>query len=224
MTDLETARRLLATKLETIYTSNDKEVDALLNCMEEVDECGPKTEIVTHGEQYSGTYLILDGWAARSRDVETGDRQIINFLLPGDVIGFAGSFLHVADHDVWSITQMTYLRLKTDSLMEVATMYPEITLAFVWGIAREESNLRDQIVGLGRKPAVEHLKTVLTDLVARQRAIGLEYPASNQLPLSQSVLADSIGVTFTHLNRCMRQLVRDRYLRVDRRGVFVNPE
>jgi CRP-like cAMP-binding protein len=36
---------------------------------------------------------VTDGFAARYKLLRNGKRQIVNFVLPGDVVGLPGSFL-----------------------------------------------------------------------------------------------------------------------------------
>ena len=50
--------------------------------------------------------FVESGFAARYKLLRNGKRQIINLLLPGDVVGLPGSFLEKAGHSVIALTTL----------------------------------------------------------------------------------------------------------------------
>ncbi|HEV7803222.1 MAG TPA: Crp/Fnr family transcriptional regulator, partial [Burkholderiales bacterium] len=43
--------------------------------------------MLTEGHAIRRASILLDGWAYRARTLRDGRRQILHFLLPGDLIG-----------------------------------------------------------------------------------------------------------------------------------------
>lgn len=216
-------RNLFSARLKRLIDADDEALDLLASCLVETLDAEPGHEIVTNGRPYRGTFVVLSGWAVRSRDTAAGDRQIINFLLPGDTIGYAANFFEQADHDVRAITRLRVARLDPTGLWSVAEKFPKLFNAFVWGIAQEEAMLRDQVYGLGRLRATERIKLMLSDLVERQTSSGIGSPHSHTLPITQRHVADFAGITLTHANRCFRELTKSGFARIAHRQILVTP-
>ena len=68
--------------------------------------------------------------------------------------------------------------------------------------------LRERLVNVGQRRAAQRLAHVLCELLLRLRIVGLA-ENSYDLPLSQTDLADTIGVSNVHLNRVLQELRRE---------------
>ena len=66
--------------------------------------------------------------------------------------------------------------------------------------------MRAWITSMGRRASIERVAHLMCELYLRARNIGLTLEPRLALPLSQSMLADSLGMTPVHLNRVMKEL------------------
>ncbi len=113
--------------------------------------------------------VVLSGWACQQRMLGDGRRQIISFLLPGDVIGSLEPLDLPADYSVMALTQVITVDA-TALVKAVASNDPAYR-----GLARmvrllahgETTMLRDQIVRLGRQTAYERMVHLMLELHAR---------------------------------------------------------
>ena len=80
----------------------------------------------------------------------------------------------------------------------------------------DEGTLRAWIVSLGRRSSAERAAHLLLELYARATRIGLVSGTSMDLPLSQQVLADALGMTAVHINRVLQVLRRSGALELGR--------
>ncbi len=71
--------------------------------------------------------------------------------------------------------------------------------------------LREWLVNVGQRKAVQRLAHVLCELLLRLRIVGLAENSYN-LPLTQVDLADTIGVSNVHLNRVLQELRREELI------------
>src|SRR5580658_10481268 len=49
-------------------------------------------DALTEGRSYGGLFIVVEGNAIRYRILHDGRRQIVDIILPGDVVGTLGSF------------------------------------------------------------------------------------------------------------------------------------
>jgi len=174
-------------------------------------------DIVVEGQVPRSVFVLLSGLACRYRILRDGRRQIMTFLLPGDLCDLHMFLLRVMDHSIGTITDVTLAAIPTVSVLEMAVRHPRVSVALWWSSMQQEAILRERIVALGRRDAVGRVAYILCELVWRQQAIGLSNGSSVTLPLTQNELADTLGLTAVHINRVLQILRRDRLLTLEHR-------
>lgn len=70
----------------------------------------------------------------------------------------------------------------------------------------DEATMRAWITSMGRRASIERVSHLMCELYLRARNIGLTDEEHLELPLSQALLADSLGMTPVHLNRVLKEL------------------
>jgi len=63
-------------------------------------------DVITEGRSYDSLFIIMEGNAIRYRILHDGRRQIINMVLPGDVVGILGSFTDSSLYSTKALTDM----------------------------------------------------------------------------------------------------------------------
>ena len=107
--------------------------------------------IVERGERAESAFAVTSGWAARTMTLGDGRRQIVNFMLPGDLFDlqvFAGE---PADHTVRALTPVRIAPVGREALMAVVNSASALSGALWWASVREEAVLREQVVLNGRR-------------------------------------------------------------------------
>ncbi|MDX1581144.1 MAG: 2Fe-2S iron-sulfur cluster-binding protein, partial [Alphaproteobacteria bacterium] len=59
--------------------------------------------IVMEDQDMHRTWVLLEGWAFRYKSFEDGRRQVLNYMLPGDIIGLYSVMLRSSDYEVEAI-------------------------------------------------------------------------------------------------------------------------
>ncbi|WP_416899439.1 MAG: Crp/Fnr family transcriptional regulator [Minwuia sp.] len=214
----------LVDKLDRFMPLTNAERDAISSCIEPEREMQAGGYLVRQGEPYDGSYVMLDGWSVRQKYLRDGRRQVMNFLIRGDAVGFAATFFKEADHSVMALTDIVYARMNHERLMRLIADNPRLGTAMFWSVALEEAMLRERIVGLGQRSAREHMAHLIMEMVARQRHAGIEGAAVHLLPINQILLSDALGISPVHTNRTIRRLVLDRLISTSPRGIEVLDE
>jgi CRP-like cAMP-binding protein len=173
----------------------------------------PGREIMAEGEAIEEAHILLGGWAYRARILPDGRRQIIGFLLPGDLIGLCRQRAPVA---ATSVIALTSLSLCTAPSAEPSA---ELQEAYAVSGALDEHYHFRHIARLGRMNAYERIADWLLEIRARLELAGLARGDSFGLPATQELLADALGLTSVHINRTLQAMRREKVIQWGRQQV-----
>jgi CRP-like cAMP-binding protein len=181
-----------------------------LKCLERIAEreelVRKRKDLVVVGNEYRNLCFVKDGYAIRYKLLRSGKRQILNVIMPGDVIGFPVSFFDRSIYSIVTATDLTYNICLLDSFVRLCYEQPQFGLVLSWLAAHEAAIYTEHIVDLGRRTPLERLAHFLLEIHARLLAVGRAEETSFALPFSQEVMADVLGLSVPHLNRVMQQL------------------
>jgi CRP-like cAMP-binding protein len=171
-----------------------------------------RRDMIADGYEYRKLGFVKDGYAVRYKLLRNGKRQILNVVLPGDVIGLPGSFYERASYSVSAVTDMRMNVCTLDSYVQLCYQRPQFGLALTWIAVQEASTYAEHIIDVGRRTPIERLSHFLLELHARLQAVGRADKTSCGLPFSQEVIADVLGLSVPHLNRMMQQLRAEKMI------------
>ena len=157
-------------------------------------------------------FTLYSGWAFRYKTLSDGRRQILNFLLPGDLIGLQQEFADGAMHGIEAVTDVSLCVFKRDGLWDLFRSNPSLGYDVTWMSAREEAFVDDNLLTAGRRNATERIAMLLMHLYRRLDRIGLELKDPDgvggtiEFPINQQHIADNLGLSLVHTNKTMRRL------------------
>lgn len=178
-----------------------------------------RRDLTVDGYEYRKLSFIRDGYAVRYKLLRNGKRQILNVLLPGDIVGIPGSFLERAVYSVTAITDVTMNVCSLDSYVQLCYRRPQFGLALTWIAVQEAAIYAEHIIDVGRRTPVERLSHFLLELHERLHAIGRADKTGFALSFSQEVMADVLGMSVPHLNRMMQRLRSEKLIAGSERRV-----
>ena len=215
----------LIKKLCSLVDLTASDIKALENVVTSPRCYTPYQDIVREGAEPDPMLVILEGWACRYKILSNGSRQIIGYLLPGDYSDLPIGFPTEMDHSILSITATTVASISRSELQNLTDLHPRIDQALSLAHRSEEGILRSWIVSMGRRNAMERIAHLLCELYLRLRHIGLAEEGAFSLPLTQAILADTLGLTPVHVNRTLMELRLTGIIAVCRGHVtIINPK
>lgn len=166
------------------------------------------SSLIAEGGANSHAWVVIDGWAMRYKTLADGRRQVLNFLLPGDIHGLFAAVSPIADCTVEAVTNLRLTGFRGNDLMGLFARSGPLALAMTWLGSQDERILGEQIVRLGRRSAAERMAHLFLELYRRQMLAGIDDAPARRLPLTQRQLADCLGMSQVHANRSFASLVR----------------
>jgi len=165
--------------------------------------------LIAEGRPNGRLYTLYAGWAFRYKTLSDGRRQILNFLLPGDLIGLQQEFGDTAMHGVDALTDCNFCVFATDSLWTLFHAHPRLGYDVTWLAAREEGMVDDNLLTTGRRNATERVAMLLMHLHRRLARLDMvEADGSVLFPINQQHIADALGLSLVHTNKTMRRLAQ----------------
>jgi CRP-like cAMP-binding protein len=165
---------------------------------------------------------MLEGWACRYKILPSGTRQILAYLMPGDSCDLHVGLLAQMDHSIQTITAATFATIDRQEMDHLLDQHPAIAKAIYVAQLVDEGTMRAWITSMGRRVSIERVAHLMCELYIRARNIGLTSEPSFALPLSQLLLADSLGMTAVHLNRVLRELRSRGAMTLNRGSLILN--
>ncbi|HWA18822.1 MAG TPA: Crp/Fnr family transcriptional regulator [Devosia sp.] len=169
--------------------------------------------ILAEGAHSAQLFTLLSGWAFRFKTLEDGRRQILNYVLPGDLVGLQGSVMGAMDHSVEALTPTVLCVFQRDRLMSLFAHHPGLGFDVTWLASREERMLDENLLSVGRRSAVERAAYLLAFLYQRALSVGLSDKKRLLVPITQQHVADTLGLSLVHTNKTLKKLSQHKLIR-----------
>ena len=192
---------------------NDDEYTFLTSQAVNAQRYPARAELIEEGSDTAAPLFLLSGWACRAKSLADGRRQILEFLLPGDLIGLP---LQQGEKPLASSYALTPVVVATATRF-YHELFGNSSLPHAVEIRRalarsQETRLINQIVRAGRQTAYERLAHLLLEFHDRLSRVGLANNNTFAMPLTQEILADGLGLSVVHVNRTLQQLRREKLI------------
>jgi CRP-like cAMP-binding protein len=185
----------------------------------------PRTEIMTKGDPNTGIFTIFSGWAFRYMTLRDGCRQILDVMLPGDLLGLQSPLTGKIRHSVQAITDVRLCSLDGEHFSNLFRAHPAMSEALVATLLVEEHRSDIRLLLLGRQRPTERLGYFLLELRERLQRRGEPVEDSYDLPLTYAHLSDTIGVSRSQLGVSLQELQARNWARLSgRRLNFLDAE
>lgn len=178
-----------------------------------------RRDLVVDGCEYRRLCFVEEGFAARYKLLRNGRRQIVNVVVPGDVVGMPGSFLDRSAYSVVAITDIKLQSCSLDDYVRLCHQRPQFGLLLSWLAMEEAAIYAEHIVDIGRRTPIERLARFLLEIHSRLVTVGRATETAFDLPFSQEVIGDALGLSVPHLNRMLVQLRTDGLITIHERRV-----
>lgn len=180
------------------YKTGDKEIRA-------------GQDIVRLGERCDVIYALVAGWAFLYSLLQDGQRQILQFALPGALLGLDLLGGGHATYGVEALTDVTVSILPHKALEPLSRDHPQIGLLLAGLASRDRLLSYDHLTSIGRRSAHERVAHLLLELFVRSHA---QWPGHRieemHLPLTQEHIGDATGLTGVHVNRVLQDFRREK--------------
>ena len=176
-----------------------------------------RQHLIRAGAGCDAMFRINEGLACSYHLLADGKRQITRLFLPGDYCEPQWFLTGRSSSPILTLSQLSAERISfTDIHRCNGVNVKDVLAALLQNFERQTKWL----VLLARGPAIDRIVTLLTELyerLARDEARVL-------IPLTQSEIADIVGLTSIHVNRMLRELAIKNLVVIQGRRLYVSRE
>jgi CRP-like cAMP-binding protein len=145
--------------------------------------------------------VLSQGWAYSCRYMEDGTRQILDIHIPGDVIGLGEYACHHRLNTVAMLTRGEICYFPHKHLQQVFEESSTLTSLFFTIAGQHQALITERLINMARRNAQQKLAHFLYETQQRMQRIGSYNENRIELPLSQQLLADLLGISTVHISR-----------------------
>ncbi|WEZ82767.1 Crp/Fnr family transcriptional regulator [Rhizobium sp. 32-5/1] len=180
--------------------------------------------ILVEGSHSAHLFTVLAGWGFRYKMLDDGRRQILNYMMPGDLIGLQGSLMGEMQHSIEALSPVTLCVFERDKLGGIFRNHPDLAYDLTWIAAREERILDENLLSIGRRSALERAAYLLVFLYQRAKALQLFDDERVSIPITQQHVADTLGLSIVHTNKTLKKLGERKMIRWADKGCDILDE
>ena len=182
----------------------------------------PPRRSIYHPKEWSEFIpIICQGWAASSITLPDGRRQILSFVLPGDLVSTAGFLEPMSGRTVEAITEVTYRKFKRSELKAFMFAHPDLMDVLSKTLVEERMEADQLALDLGRRPADERIARLILRLVKKLAGRGMMSDRTMEFPLRQRHITDATGLTPVHVSKMMGEFQRNGLIEISARSLTI---
>jgi CRP-like cAMP-binding protein len=166
----------------------------------------PRRKLLDEHKPVDGLFVGVAGWLVDYRQLKNGCRQILNFRLPGEVIGIESLLYGRNLYSCAALTRCTVLPISQLVFEEIQQRFPRLFCAILLSAVKDRAIAREWEVNLGRRHAVQRIAHLFLELERRLRASPSHIPPGIHFPLKQQDIADCTGLTVPYVNQVLKQM------------------
>jgi len=194
-------------KIENLLSR--KEQDAFRDIATVLEYRRGGSTIFAEGEDAHFVYSVAAGVVRVSRHSNSGRRQVLALMLPGDLFGLPDAGIYVNSAEVACAS--TLYRVPWEKLRNLMTREPSIQLNLLNRVAFDLREAQRRIMILGQQNTSQRLASLLLDF-ANHPAFFDDGRSEVTLPLTRFDIADYIGTA--------PETVARGFLRLEREGLI----
>ncbi len=168
--------------------------------------------------------VLLSGWAFRFQTLADGKRQILDFIFAGALLGFGNGNTH--PYGVEAITKCTVASLQTIQFRRMLSGCASLALHVAERVVDSEMRAHEHLTSLGRRSARERIAALIVELMVRTPIRFVpETGGKLELPITQIMIGDALGLSNEHVCRTLAKLVDAGLIELSRNALYVlNPK
>lgn len=200
-------------KLAFIREINAEETASLSQTFNRVRRFQKGATLFSEGKSQDYIFIVKSGWLYSYTVLTDGSRQIHQIFTAGDVIGMENLFWQNATSSVASVLAGEIYSAPVTRVRELFRSHPELDRLFQSVQMARTAMLIDRLTAISRLDAYNRIAYFLSDAFDRQQFLSKTPSNILHMPLSQTFIADCLGLSSVHVSRQFGKLIAEDIIR-----------
>lgn len=166
--------------------------------------------------------IILQGICSRQKILKGGERQITAFHIPGDFCDLHTYVLKTLPDSVVAMSECEVVTIPHDKVDNIFRNSHHMAQLFWASTLIDAAMFRQWTISIGRRLPAARLAHLFCELFLRFQVVGLTKDHSYPLPVTQTDLADVLGLSLVHTNRTCAGLREEGLATFSQRTVTIH--
>ncbi len=176
----------------------------------------PRRNIFWEEKGASEIFTLYDGWAFTFKLLPDGRRQILDFLLPGSLIGLHALWFKAMPHSAQTLTSVSLCVFDKEKFAKLLRRRPEYEWELLKYLASSQASRDRRLADLGRRSARKRIARLILEIFGRLTARDMVDGYSFTFYPRQQHIADALGLTKVHVSRTLQALRQEGLLEIGR--------
>lgn len=171
------------------------------------------SDLYRQGDTCSTCFIVLNGWIALSVLLDDGSCQILDFALPGAVLGFQSSPGTPMYHSARCLSIAPVYAFPRRKLEIIVEANPRLALLLCRQVITDGARGHGHLANIGLRMGRQRIAHLLLELYVRLRGLLPVEPGETiQLPVTQTQIGQAVGLTCIHVCRTLQTLRKEEII------------
>ncbi len=181
-----------------------------------------KKDALYHSKnEVDGIYAIKSGAIKTSISNEDGQEQVLEFHLPGDLLGFDAFNSGVHNCDAIALEDTLLCKISMEDFHDLCGRLSGVRKEMMHQVGKEIAHNQSLLLSLGQQQTNERLATFLLEMSTHFQSRGFS-GHEFVLPMPRQDLSNYLGMAVETLSRIISRMTEDGLIKMDRRLVIIS--
>lgn len=167
---------------------------------------GNNQDVVRQGDKPDVSAIVLQGMVGRYQSLPDGRRQYISFHIAGDLPDAQSLFIDEMDHGVCAVGRAEVGLIPHRDILDLFEDRPTVGFAIWRETLLDAAIFREAVVNNSARQPVARMAHFFCERYYRARVRKLAELGSCPFPLTQTHLAEALGMSIVTANRTLQKL------------------
>jgi CRP/FNR family transcriptional regulator len=199
---------------------SSSELSLLETSIDKTTKIVKKETIFKANDVIDGIYAVKSGSLKTSISNSDGQEQILEFHLPGDMLGFDAFNQGIHTCNATALEDTLLCKIPMDIFDSLCEQLPGLRRELRHQVGKEIAHNQSLLLSLGQQQTDERLATFLLKMSDHYKSRGFS-STEFVIPMSRQDLSNYLGMAVETLSRIISRMTESGLIKIDRRVVTI---